>query len=78
MVIGESNIGKTQLVMAHLSYYFRGDASKFITISTREEMKLINSAHQSIVLDDFEFNSLEIDEILRLLDRSYLYFELMF
>jgi hypothetical protein len=52
MIIGGSNIGKTQIVLCLLESYFRSK-TQFIIIRTKEELKLVNIEHHSIILDDF-------------------------
>ena len=48
LLVGNSDVGKTQLVNAHLYEYFR-TTSRYLVVSTREELKLVTSAHHSII-----------------------------
>jgi Cdc6-like AAA superfamily ATPase len=69
LIFGSSDVGKTQLVCALLFYYFKA-TSQYLVISTKEELKLVCANHQSIILDDFEWNTLSREEVIRLLDRD--------
>jgi hypothetical protein len=69
MVIGDTNIGKTQLVLSALQAFFRGN-SRFIIVRTKEELKNVRFQHHTILFDDFDFDTFSISECIRILDRD--------
>ena len=69
LISGSSDVGKSQLVSAVLFNYFKS-SSRYLVVSTKEEFKLIHAGHHSIIFDDFEWDTLSKEEIIRLLDRD--------
>ena len=71
LICGESCIGKTQLVMALLDRYFKNESSiKYISCSTREDLKRCHKGLESIIFDDYPFETTSRSDIITILDRD--------